>query len=87
VCHVHAAPKDCLLLDEDAWKAANPAMGVFRSLEDVREQAESVDRLREMRARMDRAEKELRERELRHKRRRVRKLLKMAKARELKGQK
>lgn len=52
-----------------------------------RDPAESVDRLREMRARMDRAEKELRERELRHKRRRVRKLLKMAKARELKGQK
>lgn len=40
-----------------------------------RDPAESVDRLREMRARMDRAEKELR------------KLLKMAKARELKGQK
>lgn len=49
--------------------------------------AESIDRLREMRARIDRAEKELRERELRHKRRRVRKLVKMAKARELKGQK
>lgn len=45
VCHVHAAPKDCSLLDEDAWKAANPALGVFRSLEDVREQAERAMRM------------------------------------------
>lgn len=45
VCHVHAAQKDCLLLDEDAWKAANPAIGVFRSLEDVREQAERAMRM------------------------------------------
>lgn len=45
VCHVHAAPKDCSLLDADAWKAANPALGVFRSLEDVREQAERAMRM------------------------------------------
>lgn len=38
VCHVYAAPEDCELEDEDAWRAANPALGVFRSLEDVRDQ-------------------------------------------------
>ena len=45
VCHLHAAPKDCELLDVDGWKAANPAMGLFRSLEDVREQAQQAQRL------------------------------------------
>ncbi len=45
VCHLHAAPKDCELTDAEAWKAANPAMGLFRSLEDVREQAQQAQRL------------------------------------------
>ena len=45
VCHLHAAPKDCELTDTEAWKAANPAMGLFRSLEDVREQAQQAQRL------------------------------------------
>ena len=45
VCHLHTAPKDCELLDESAWLAANPAMGIFRSLEDVREQAQQAQRL------------------------------------------
>ena len=45
ICHLHAAPKDCELLDESAWKAANPAMGLFRSLTDVREQAQQAQRL------------------------------------------
>lgn len=45
VCHVYAAPKDCDLGDEAAWRAANPALGVFRSLEDVREQAERAARM------------------------------------------
>ncbi len=45
VCHLHAAPKDCELLDAEAWAAANPAMGLFRSLEDVREQAQQAQRL------------------------------------------
>lgn len=39
VCHVYEAPADAELDDEEAWKAANPALGVFRSLEDVRKQA------------------------------------------------
>lgn len=35
VCHVYAAPEDCDLLDTDAWAAANPALGVFRSLPEL----------------------------------------------------
>lgn len=31
VSHVYAAPPDCDLLDEAAWRAANPAMGLFCS--------------------------------------------------------
>lgn len=36
VCHVYEAPKDCDISDQDAWRAANPALGVFRSIEDLR---------------------------------------------------
>lgn len=36
--HVYAAPKDCDLDDEEAWRAANPALGKFRSLEDLKKQ-------------------------------------------------
>lgn len=35
VCHVYSAPNDCDIMDRDAWKAANPALGEFRSLQDV----------------------------------------------------
>jgi phage terminase large subunit-like protein len=45
VSHVYEAPKDCDLNDEDAWRAANPALGVFRSLDDVREQAAQAARM------------------------------------------
>lgn len=45
VSHVYAAPEDADLMDEQAWKAANPALGLFRSLEDVREQAERAKRM------------------------------------------
>jgi phage terminase large subunit-like protein len=38
VCHVYAAPDECDLDDEAAWRAANPALGVFRSLTDLRKQ-------------------------------------------------
>lgn len=38
VCHVYAAPNDCALDDEEAWRAANPALGVFRSIDDLRKQ-------------------------------------------------
>lgn len=45
VCHVYAAPPDANLLDEDSWKAANPALGLFRSLEDLEEQAKQAVRM------------------------------------------
>lgn len=45
VCHVYEAPKDCDLMDRAAWKAANPALGKFRSLPDVKEQAERAERM------------------------------------------
>ena len=45
VSHVYEAPKDCELLDKTAWQAANPAMGKFRSVADVKEQAERASRM------------------------------------------
>ena len=45
VSHVYSAPPDCDLTDESAWKAANPALGKFRSLKDLREQAERAARM------------------------------------------
>ena len=45
VCHVYAADKDCDLMDEEAWAAANPAIGKFRSLKDVEEQAKQAVRM------------------------------------------
>ena len=45
VCHVYEAPKDCELTDKQAWYAANPALGKFRSLADVEEQADRASRM------------------------------------------
>lgn len=45
VSHVYAAPDDCELDDREAWAAANPALGIFRSLRDVEEQAEQAKRM------------------------------------------
>lgn len=45
VCHVYEAPKDADVLDKKGWYAANPAMGKFRSLKDVEEQAERAARM------------------------------------------
>ena len=42
VSHVYAAANDCQLDDPEAWAAANPALGVFRSLEDVRKQCKQA---------------------------------------------
>lgn len=42
VCHVYAAPEDCALDDRAAWAAANPAMGVFRSLADIEKQCKAA---------------------------------------------
>lgn len=48
VCHLYAAPAGCDLLDEAAWKAANPALGTFRSLDDLREQLTQAQRMPSM---------------------------------------
>lgn len=45
VSHVYTAPEGCELDDEAAWKAANPALGLFRSRRDVEEQAAQAKRM------------------------------------------
>ena len=45
VSHVYTAPADCELDDPKAWAAANPALGIFRSLDDVKRQAEKAMRM------------------------------------------
>ncbi len=48
VCHLYAAPEGCDLLDESAWRAANPALGLFRSEDDLREQLTQAQRMPSM---------------------------------------
>lgn len=45
VSHVYTAPEDCDLDDREAWAAANPALGLFRSVRDVEEQAAQAKRM------------------------------------------
>jgi phage terminase large subunit-like protein len=45
VCHLYEAAKDCELEDPAEWKKANPALGSFRSMEDVIEQAARAKRM------------------------------------------
>lgn len=45
VCHVYAAPANCALDDRAAWLAANPAMGEFRSIDDIDQQARAAMRM------------------------------------------
>jgi len=45
---LYAAPAGCDLLDESAWRAANPALGTFRSLDDLREQLTQAQRMPSM---------------------------------------
>jgi phage terminase large subunit-like protein len=45
VSHVYAAKPGADVLDRQAWKDANPALGLFRSLEDVEEQAKQAARM------------------------------------------
>jgi len=45
VCVLYTAPDDCDLMDEKAWRAANPAMGKFLSETEIRDQAEEAVRL------------------------------------------
>jgi phage terminase large subunit-like protein len=48
VCHLYAAPEGCNLLDAEAWRAANPALGLFRSEDDLREQMTQAQRMPSM---------------------------------------
>jgi phage terminase large subunit-like protein len=48
VSHVYAAPAGCDLMDESAWRAANPALGLFRSEADLREQMTQAQRMPSM---------------------------------------
>lgn len=45
VSHVYAAPKDGSLIDKKVWKAANPALGLFRNMKDLEEQAKQASRM------------------------------------------
>ncbi len=45
ISHVYKASEDAEVLDEGAWEAANPAMGLFRSYEDLKQQAEQAQRM------------------------------------------
>jgi phage terminase large subunit-like protein len=45
VCHVYTAPEGCELDDEAAWRAANPALDLFRSRRDVEEQSAQAKRM------------------------------------------
>ena len=45
VVHCFQAEKDADLLDEKAWAAANPALGIFRNENDLREQLNEAARL------------------------------------------
>lgn len=45
VCHLYTASEDCELTDRQAWQAANPALGLFRSERDVEEHAKAASRM------------------------------------------
>ena len=48
VSRVYAAPEGAALEDEAGWRAANPALGMFRSLDDLREQMAQAKRMPSM---------------------------------------
>jgi phage terminase large subunit-like protein len=45
VSHLYTAPADCDVLDRSAWRAANPALGIFKSETAVRDDAERASRM------------------------------------------
>lgn len=45
VCHLHAAPQEAALMDPAGWAKANPALGLFRSKDDLVEQAKQAVRM------------------------------------------
>lgn len=42
VSHVYSAPENCALDDKAGWAAANPALGIFRSMDDVAKQCKQA---------------------------------------------
>ena len=42
VCHIYSAPLDADIHEESIWRLANPALGEFRSIEDVRKQSQKA---------------------------------------------
>lgn len=48
VCHLYAAAEGCDLMDEAEWRAANPALGEFRSIDDLRDQMKQAVRMPSM---------------------------------------
>lgn len=48
VSHVYEAAPDCDLLNESEWVAANPALGIFRSKDDLAEQLKQALRMPSM---------------------------------------
>ena len=48
VCHVYAAEQSAGIMDEEAWRASNPALGLFRSYDDLAEQAKQAARMPSM---------------------------------------
>lgn len=45
VCHLYTAPEDCEVEDEEAWRAANPALGLFRSHKEIARKAKMAARM------------------------------------------
>ena len=45
VCHLYASDDECDLLDEEQWRKANPALGDFRSYDELKGMAQRAVRL------------------------------------------
>lgn len=45
VSHVYCADKEATVLDKKGWQDSNPALGKFRSLKDIEEQADRANRM------------------------------------------
>lgn len=45
ICHCYTAPADADLLDEETWKMANPALGDFKNLDDMKRMANEAVRM------------------------------------------
>lgn len=46
VCHLFSAPEDCVdIFDEKVWYACNPALGIYRDVEEFREAAQRAKRM------------------------------------------